>query len=76
MHGPVPLRSTPMAVALEPTVENSHNQEPNQEPAATSEDHSNGQAMQIISETGVLCLNKGMPLILSIWSFDKFLDNV
>ncbi|CAG9533747.1 unnamed protein product [Cercopithifilaria johnstoni] len=49
-HGPMPLRSTPMAMVLERTVVNSHNQDPSQEATASSEDHPNGHAIQIISE--------------------------
>uniref|UniRef100_A0A158Q801 Helicase ARIP4 n=1 Tax=Elaeophora elaphi TaxID=1147741 RepID=A0A158Q801_9BILA len=59
IQGPVPLRSTPMAMVLERTTENSHNQESYQEPTTTSEDHLNGHAVQIINDKGKsTCFNK------------------
>nr|CRZ23838.1 BMA-RAD-26 [Brugia malayi] len=46
MHDPMPLRPTPMAMILERTMENLNNEEP----TATSEEHSNIHAKEIISD--------------------------
>uniref|UniRef100_A0A2K6W2N0 Protein, SNF2 family n=2 Tax=Onchocerca TaxID=6281 RepID=A0A2K6W2N0_ONCVO len=46
MHNPVPLRPTPMAMILERAMGNWHNQEP----TATSNQHPNGNAVQIITD--------------------------
>lgn len=70
MHGPMPLRPTPMAMILERAMGNSNNEElaSDQNQNDTSDQHPNGHAIQIISDRGMSsCLNlEGMLVILRI----------